>query len=122
MNTITKEDVINEVRKLAAERPDFIYTQQGQVWDNYSTCSYVSAKLGETYGEGCIVGQALQRLGVSKDRLDNLEGNGASSVLADLEILPVGDKGTLSWLDRVQLKQDLGLSWGESIVRVDAGE
>lgn len=121
---LTIEAIIAEVRKVAAERPDFVYAEQPErvalvkrlnILNGALDCSYVGAYEGsvdtDQAGEGCIVGQALKRLGVSSYQLRNVEGRSASSAIG---YLTGSTKGT-GWLNLVQSGQDGGLSWSEAI-------
>lgn len=117
----TDDDVVRVVRELAAERPDFIYTQQPEGLAHgvgKSTCSYVGARMGVKGGEGCIVGQALQRLGVKKKTLRRREGEPATAVLRRLGVDP-GWVHNGWWLNRVQAHQDMGNSWGYCVTATD---
>lgn len=115
----TFEDVLNEVIRLSEEDPDFVYTTQpGR--EGVSSCGYTGLAPGTTEGRSCIVGQALQNLGVSKDSLINLSLN-ATGVLTDyLNILPKyhDDADRLIYLDSIQSNQDQGMSWGDSVRKV----
>lgn len=114
-NIITSAQVVAEVRKLAEERPDFVYrSQPGSSPD----CSYLGAYMpeeGEPYtGEGCIVGQALTRLGVDETALRTVEGQGARGALVDLGIQC--SQVDLDWLSEVQSYQDDHRSWRQSVL------
>ncbi len=115
----TVPEVITEMRKIATERPDFVYVEQpmNEPERRTSGCSYVSASVGLSEGEGCIVGQALQRLGFDKAALQPFDGHVASAALTGLGVTHgEGDY----WIDKVQSKQDTGSSWGEAVRLVDA--
>lgn len=120
MDTITVNRVIEEVRKIANERPDFVYADQPLSTPTLqsNSCSYISASYGIPEGEGCIVGQALQKLGISEDALQEHEGYIASGVLIRLDIHDQEESEhtpELEWLDTVQSEQDTKKSWGEAI-------
>ena len=115
MHNFTIDDVVTEIKKLAQERPDFNYRTQ-PIEDftlRSSNCSYVSASRNVQDGEGCIVGQALTRLGVSRKELSLFEGQAASTVLrrllADYDIK---DISKIVWINDVQERQDGGADWG----------
>lgn len=114
--------VVNEVRKIAAERPDFVYaTQEGR--DLPSSCSYVGAIAGFDGGEGCIVGQALARLGHTKEELFRQEAMSADMAVSRLgyrlSSVGLGYANPEVWLQRVQSEQDRGKSWGEAVANTD---
>lgn len=125
--------VVEAVRKLAEERPDFAYWDQPErkAWlkangiDNgFARCSYLGAYAPRNAfdggseasyeGEGCIVGQALSSLGVSDADLRSIEGEGAG-------FLPMRG-GRSAWLIDVQVKQDAGLSWSDAVKHADRME
>ena len=111
--TFTAADVVAQVRALAAERPDYVYPGA----DNPRGCSYVDDDLGSGKGQGCLIGQALQRLGVPRDWLrehgdwspgDN-GGVTASVLLSHLEVAE--DYTASRFLNTVQMHQDGGEPW-----------
>lgn len=113
--TFTAEDVVAQVRNLAAERPGYVYSP-----GEYESCSYVT---GED-GQGCIIGQAVQRLGVPAELLEALEdkaagGLGVKSLLSTL----LGDEEAFSpagsWLASVQARQDASAPWGAAVATTD---
>lgn len=126
--TVDLHKLEDEIIKLAEERPEHTY-EGAKVTKEAGGCSYVGTKLGVVGGEGCIVGQALMRLGVSEDYLREIEA-GAGSLNAK-ELLSRGrrlfntennDSGTMRTILLVQGNQDDGLTWGESVRRVQTGE
>lgn len=121
MYDFTTEDVVREVRHLAEKEPDFVYTEQDCFDQDYGACYYTSAD-GQGNGRGCIVGQALGRLGVSPETLRFIDGSGDSPVeLALPPLLPSepGDSRGLAWLSEVQNAQDLGVPWGTAVKGAD---
>ena len=114
---ITGKKVAKKVRKIAKKNPDFVYTNQGidDIYEN-GGCSY----FGRSYvdpetGQGCIVGQALQELGVTREEMEKagIEGYSASDALKKLGISS-GDKH-LHFLDTVQMRQDIGDTWKHAV-------
>lgn len=108
----TTKDVLNEVIRLSQEDPDFVYTTQHGRGSNYP-CGYAGMAPGTTKGRSCIIGQALQNLGVPADKLSHLY-HMASKVMKDVLHIE-GSADVFALLDKVQLYQDAGLSWGESV-------
>lgn len=118
---ITVEDVEREVRNLAMREPDFIYTAQDV---SSSACGYVGKVIGSAEGRGCIIGQALQNLGVSKETLLDFEKKTSdlrvdSGVYTLLPYLKIGGYGDHSWLVKVQSHQDFGRPWGLAVELAD---
>lgn len=114
----TARNVLNEVLKLGRNRPDFVYLDQPDtVRDDagFAGCSYVGApgQRGRQVGEGCIVGQALQNLGVSVVALALMEGHGAGYVVKSLAY--ECDEPSLDRLRRIQANQDGGMPWGRAV-------
>lgn len=138
---ITVDDVVQEVRKLATKYPDFNYKNQEGVDNGGMSCSYLAgmtstqykdsalSKSGLTYsearskgilGKGCIVGQALTRLGVSDETLLDFEEMGADYVVgSNVEPSDSHNYSKLMWLLVVQSLQDEGNNWAESVLRAD---
>lgn len=117
----TATELIQEVRKIAAERPDFVYGDQGI--DN-NTCSYFGRDIGDESGSPCIIGQALKNLGVDTSRLKQAE----DELAEDLEIsrvlglgyieLPYTDQEA-QWLQKVQTNQDFNDYWVKAVEEAD---
>lgn len=120
--TFTAEDVVAEVRKIAAEMPDFVYTDQGAdlgPGEFTAPCSYLGRSVGDEQGQACIVGTALQRLGVSRDDLLEQEGNCALDAVR-LLLSPTEPRLPVRyWLAHVQQAQDTGFSWGDAVRMAD---
>lgn len=106
----TIDDVIAEIRRLAAEKPDYVYKKPPG-----------SALCANWYWDGdrrvgsCIVGQALGNL-VGLDAVPI--GNGSSISMLNAGI-PVGPRGKTQWVAMVQCEQDQGLPWGEAVAFAD---
>lgn len=122
---IDAEELKQEVFKVAAERTEFVYADQPGV--DTQQCSYVATTIGGTEGEGCIVGQALERLGVPKDALREWESarvedglnTGVYALLMDIELVEVSgddDREVSSELGRIQGRQDRGQPWGLAVL------
>ena len=107
-----------EVVKLGDENPDFIYNTSGRI----SGCHYngpATLKTGNSSTpiqagpdcSGCIFGQALQNMGWDHDY--EMKSTKTISGL-------IYDFGKTSfdfdYLNRVQMRQDEGQSWGEAII------
>ena len=138
---ITVDDVVQEVRKLATKYPDFNYKNQEGVDNGGMSCSYLAgmsstqykdselSKSGLTYsearskgilGKGCIVGQALTRLGVPDEALYEYEHMGADYVVgSNVGHSEESKAGELLWLLEVQNSQDRGYRWSEAVDHAD---
>lgn len=97
---ITEEKVIEQVRKLAKENPNFVIDEPN-------------------VGRGCIVEQALLDLGVTKEELAEIgiENLTSSAVIDKLGI--VAERGHSQYLDFVQDRQGTGESWGMAVKNAD---
>ena len=121
------QKLIAEVRKVAAERPDYIYQSSGPA----DACWYMHN--GEP---SCIMGQAMYRLGAigpSNPQSGRIENKNVSDALHILNINV--DHPEADWLDEVQAAQDgrhlkpfgseLGkplppkLSWSAAVAQAD---
>lgn len=116
--TITTTQLIEEVRKIASENPEFVY------WDAITSCSYFGRTIGDTSGQRCIIGQAFKNLEVDTEQLFSAEGRGDSPTIRravgdKLVDILVGHRHELNWLDIVQGGQDNGWSWSYALVVAD---
>lgn len=117
----TAAELIQEVRKVAEERPDFIYSDQTE--PNNILCSYFGRAIGDESGSPCIVGQALKNLEVDTEVLLKAEKAGEET-----DICTVLDRGYVDiectvneamWLAKVQSKQDDGYAWAQAVESAD---
>lgn len=112
-----------EVRKLAVERPDYVYDPPGidEEKPRGGPCLYVHDRGTPGERPGCIIGHALTRLGYSIP--EKLEGQTAlragAELILDLDALQSGiyeiggdARIILNALDDVQGEQDEGKPWG----------
>jgi hypothetical protein len=117
--TITLDDVVTEIRTLASEQPDFVYHNEAGKVGPGVTCNYRHNRMGDPNHNGtagCIVGQALDRLGYVVP--GKYEGSSALEVLAaglDLNV----DNRAAAWIVEVQQHQDKGEAWGEAVRHAD---
>lgn len=103
--TVTAEDIINEVRKAAATRPD-----------NVAECQYVLD--GEP---SCIVGVAMWNLGLIDEDIESDENLNCSTNV-DYFLEDFGIKATVEqrrWLLWAQSAQDTGTRWQEAVDSAD---
>lgn len=115
-HNFTVADVVNQVRNLAAGSPEYVYwAPEEPAANGMPGCSYVNG----VGGKGCIVGQALTNLGVTKDELAKHEGTRAGVVVPYLLGVEEGTQ-KLAWLDAVQARQDDGCEWAEAVAHADA--
>lgn len=110
----TSEDVVDVVRDIAKASPDFIY--ESPVYTT-GQCRYAHGDKDNGYSPGCLMGQALNRLGVDLSEVVPYEGESVSYVLNKLGIHTTANIN--SWLDTVQVYQDEGSSWGYAVNNVD---
>lgn len=118
----TATQVIEEVRRLAEEQPDFVYSKQEGANAN-EDCSYFGCFIGNTTGQACIVGQALAKLSVDMSDLKREEDKGFGMGIAEALVGGVVDipytEREAKWLGDVQNHQDLGESWAQAVVLAD---
>lgn len=99
--------VEDELRRLAAEKPDFIYKDKG----GQGICRYngPASRGGVVFGNpctGCIFGQALQNLGWD----DSSEMNYVGPIYGLIKDTPIPS----TWSD-VQRSQDRGDTWSKAV-------
>lgn len=118
--TVTVSDIIAEVRKLAEEMPDFVYRpdfENDQV-GSANGCSYIygGCKLYPNCC-GCIMGQALRRLGVMvPESKDNVP---IYLLLKSIDLREGLTGRTEGWLATVQQEQDRGNAWADCVKAAD---
>ena len=111
--------ITREVRELAALYPTGRYTAAR------SMCSYTHGHIHpDCPEEGCIIGLALQRCGISREYLERIErsgrGTGVRAVLLPVgfEVPALADRH-VSWLYHVQYRQDDEASMAEAVASAD---
>ena len=119
---ITTEQVVNEMRRLAAGQPDFVYVNPIDPDD--SDCLYVhnwGNEDGLPVVGGCIAGQALMNLGVTAAKLHDREFISVSAILKSVGVTVDADDdmNDLVWMDYVQSKQDNKRPWGVAVEEAD---
>ncbi len=118
----TATQVIEEVRRLAAEQPDFVYAEQEGANPN-EDCSYFGCHLGNTAGQACIVGQALANLNVDMAKLEEAEDSGndtdIDSVLVSGIVNITYTSEEAKWLGNVQYHQDRKEPWARAVELAD---
>jgi len=114
-------DLIDAIRKLAANYPDAVYAN-----GTMGACSYSQGAV--TNGPertGCIVGQAAALIGVSNQEIEHGGETGYGEFLdtlaknkwLDTDSKSIGDQ--YDWIGRVQERQDSGVEWGEAVKSAD---
>lgn len=96
--------ILEKVKILTEENPDYVY--KPNVVEENESYSYVCGADGS---KGCIIGQALQMLGVRLE--DKKYGDKRFSVI--LEEIGVSRTTSTSMLSDIQVRQDSGRRWGE---------
>ena len=117
--TTTTKDLIEEVKKIASEDPDFIYTAKH--------CSYFGQEVGDPTGQCCIVGQAFKNLnidtfGIEENGKPLYKGSGKTTspnismvIQRGMVNIEVDSELDIIWLSKVQSVQDRNKPWGEAI-------
>lgn len=117
---ITIDDLIDKVREIASDEPDFRYRTEGSVG---GFCSYLGPINGGE-GSGCIIGRALVGLGVDMGGIRGLEkvyhtpgpiGELLYEQVVDVDFDEDKDYSKVIWLDLVQNRQDAGDTWSASV-------
>ena len=105
---LTAADIVLAVRMVAAEAPEgWAYCRRG----TYGPCRYAPDELNP---EGCLVGAALRRCGVTlRPEWDGPpESVGYSLGVPD-------DEESFRWLREVQYRQDRGEPWRMAVASAD---
>jgi hypothetical protein len=121
MTKITRENFSQAMHEVVAERgEDFVYPHDWKWTDmnDNAVCQYYI----EGVGPACIIGAALDKLGVDVSELELKDGVTNYEMNAD-EILKtrygVKDKGLLVAASRAQRLQDRGQTWGQATESFD---
>ncbi len=123
MYNVNLIELKDEILKLAEESPDFNYLEQGVPTMG---CSYVGASIGALVGKPCIIGQALQRLGVPEQALREWENRrhkqevdtAAYTLLQDTSIITLTgeDFDIMDAIAETQSAQDTHCTWGQAVI------
>lgn len=105
------QQIIQKVRDIAGENPDFVYTPPN---DDGGACVY--------YHDGqpsCLIGRALAAQGVIEPDIESSDKNslGIMQLIGELNLSLL--TGETDWLYRVQRRQDDGKPWGAAVARTD---
>lgn len=100
---IDLDAIAAKIRELAAEFPD-----------RRAECFY----LNPDFTPNCIVGHALLATGMTIGRLEKHEGRAFDTILA-MENRSSRYSRTAKWIQEVQLRQDNGATWSESVNGAD---
>lgn len=123
--TINMTDLADEIRKVAEASPDVVYQERAEVLDApMSAAKWESSERRycryQAGGKGCcIVGVALENLGVPVERLAEYDGPTERSFYGVFMEFPedffVDEEAAFSLVRNAQSRQDDGLPWGECV-------
>lgn len=103
MKKLTVKQINNELRKLMTEQPTFQYTTEN------AGCYYHRGPTNDPeLCDGCIFGQAFQRLGITKETLDM---ECSRDGIGDLDEPWLTHERPDYW-KTIQNEQDSGAAWG----------
>ncbi|WP_040828969.1 hypothetical protein [Nocardia jiangxiensis] len=111
ISDIDLDDLEDEIRRLAAETPEYVYPD--------ASCVYVKRKLSGGLCGSCLFGVALINLGVDPEQLDVGSDTSITALLADhgFEKTP-----QIEWFQTVQNLQDDCYPWGRAVKMADPYE
>lgn len=113
-------EVIAEIRRIAAESPDYVY--EPVVKPNslgIGTCEYVERSADGKLIGSCIVGRALVNLGVPPEVLTFTDDFTPTAFGLFEDPDHDGRVAEINWIQRVQGGQDRKMSWGDAVARAD---
>jgi hypothetical protein len=116
--TTTLSELVAQVRRLAADRPDNVY--QPELVGAGHRCSYLDGRC--TDGTlGCLVGQAFRAAGLTADELQPVNRLAICEALEHLlrQDIDCLQGAHIAWLMSVQNAQDEGARWREAIEVAD---
>lgn len=123
--TFKSSALIEAVRQIAAEQPDFNYKEHYGTWnpyrhENVAACIYFEDTEDKDDSTAmCLIGRGLEKLGCSAIPFwhdEELNQRPVASLQAFIEFESKQDQG---WLREAQLQQDCGNSWGEAVQLAD---
>lgn len=122
---IKMSDLAAEIRKVATDNPDVLYQERAKELDapHPSSVYHPSGQRFCRYQAGgkgcCIVGVALENLGVPIERLAEYDGPTERSFYGVFMEFPedffVDEEAAFSLVRNAQSRQDDGLPWGECV-------
>jgi hypothetical protein len=119
------EDLVANVRELAASRPDNIYQPASAAPPTapQRKCSYLTGNCHDGT-VGCLLGQALLAIGFTAHQLRRIDTLSIEEALASLSEVDSGhvDGGHVAWLMAVQCGQDEGHTWRRAVELADQEE
>jgi hypothetical protein len=117
----TIDEIIERVRKLAEQSPDFVYTRPVNIMGEEGSCSYIHEETGKLV-PGCVMGHVFVGLGMSPEELHKYEGYLIKNLVDELvgRCERADELEKRLWLGKVQSEQDSGHSWSEAVGRADA--
>ncbi|MEQ4716124.1 hypothetical protein [Nonomuraea sp. B19D2] len=112
--TVTDAQVIDAIKAVAAENLDRVYTAPEHM-STSGTCYYGHTDADDEgkLSPGCLVGAAMNRLGVPLETLRRHEETNAFNLLTNL--FPLLSTQTCSFANSAQMEQDGGKTWGEAV-------
>jgi hypothetical protein len=105
MFNFTPKDVERQVRTVASEYPNYVYSSNG-----VHGCYYFHPGPNSSYVCGCIIGHALHRLGVTPANIPGANGVNVGVLFSHYMSIANSD---------ARANQDRGVSWGECIRKAD---
>jgi len=110
------QKLIASVRRLASERPGYVYPRVNPIKNTAGSCVYVAD--GQP---SCIVGHALWELKlIGPEFEDHFQNSGGVEEIISALDLSI-DAKEITWLSEAQEQQDCGVQWGHVPENVDAG-
>lgn len=117
---IKVSNLLIEVTKVATRNPDVKYLERVKQFDPEYSASYCRYEVAGN--PACIIGVALNNLGVSVDELTQFDSaleTGINGIIDDFTAMfEVDDRSAVDDLKTIQNRQDNGWIWGESIAEV----
>lgn len=106
MKKLTVKEINQALLELIEEQPEFIYNTDG------GTCYYSRGPYSDpNHCNGCIFGQAFQRLGIDIKELKKIDRS-VNSTIGFVSTIFVDEEIPKYWTT-IQGEQDIGVAWGE---------
>lgn len=118
MVEVTIKDIYNKAIELGNADPDFNYKGQAERRNGERQCYYVGANSAGT-GRGCLIGEAMQALGITKEHILKFRNDEARifvPVVIGINRHPADKEDELlNAIQEMQDRQDCNDTWGQAV-------
>lgn len=124
--TFKSSALIEAVRQIAAEQPEFNYKEHYGTWnpyreENVASCIYFADTEDKDDSTAmCLIGRGMEKLGMSPIPFWHDEELNQRPVANLNDFIDFEHELDRRWLRDAQLQQDCGETWGDAVAFADA--